>query len=104
MVKLSKYQKETQQHLQNSTVIWLNVPFTDKDAAKKAGARWSIEDRKWYCLKASPLLPLMRAWLPSGLTVESIAKEVAKSKAARIQKTLGSSVRAVTLDEIVPEF
>jgi len=28
--------------------IWLDVPFSDKDAAKAAGARWNPEQRRWF--------------------------------------------------------
>ena len=28
--------------------IYLNVPYEEKDAAKKLGARWDPEQRKWY--------------------------------------------------------
>lgn len=27
---------------------WLDVPFDDKDAAKRAGARWDPQARRWY--------------------------------------------------------
>jgi hypothetical protein len=28
--------------------IWLDVPFTEKDSAKRAGARWDPAARRWY--------------------------------------------------------
>jgi hypothetical protein len=28
--------------------VWLDVPYTDKDTAKRAGARWDREARRWY--------------------------------------------------------
>ena len=30
-------------------VTWLDVPYPDKDEAKKLGARWNPEAKKWYC-------------------------------------------------------
>lgn len=28
--------------------MYLNVPFADKDSAKKLGAKWDAEKKKWY--------------------------------------------------------
>jgi hypothetical protein len=28
---------------------FLNVPYSEKDQAKKLGARWNPEKKKWYC-------------------------------------------------------
>jgi Domain of unknown function (DUF5710) len=37
--------------------IWLAVPFEDKDAARRLGARWDGKRRQWYApLSGSPLL------------------------------------------------
>jgi hypothetical protein len=32
--------------------IWLDVPFSEKDAAKAAGARWDAAARRWYAPRA----------------------------------------------------
>ena len=31
-----------------NTKIYLNVPFNDKDDAKKLGAKWDYKKKKWY--------------------------------------------------------
>ena len=37
----------------SSSKIYLNVPFTKKEEAKKLGARWDMEARKWFTLETS---------------------------------------------------
>jgi len=32
--------------------VWLDVPFADKDAAKRAGARWDPAAKRWYAPRA----------------------------------------------------
>lgn len=29
-------------------VLYLDVPYVEKDRAKKLGARWDAEEKKWY--------------------------------------------------------
>ena len=36
-----------------SSKIYLNVPFTKKEEAKKLGARWDMEVKKWFVLESS---------------------------------------------------
>lgn len=31
-----------------SSVYWLNVPYSQKDAAKSLGARWNQQKKRWY--------------------------------------------------------
>ena len=33
---------------ENKNIVYLNVPFDDKENAKFLGARWDVEKRKWY--------------------------------------------------------
>lgn len=40
------YAKPT--HLSNNEVVWLNVPFSDKDKAKSLGAWWNPSVKKWF--------------------------------------------------------
>jgi ribonuclease HI len=37
----------------SSSKIYLNVPFTKKEEAKKLGAKWDIETKKWFVLESS---------------------------------------------------
>ena len=34
----------------NSVIILLDVPYNKRDTAKKYGARWSPDRKKWYCV------------------------------------------------------
>jgi len=40
------------------TKIYLNVPYKDKDDAKKHGAKWDPKKKKWYTFKMLPELEL----------------------------------------------
>jgi Domain of unknown function (DUF5710) len=42
------------------TRIWLDVPFSDKDTAKAAGARWDEAERRWYAPR--PGMPGLARW------------------------------------------
>lgn len=42
--------------------IWLDVPFSDKDAAKAAGARWNPQQRRWFAPR--PDIRGLDPWLP----------------------------------------
>ncbi|SNT36311.1 hypothetical protein SAMN06265795_12926 [Noviherbaspirillum humi] len=42
----------------------LAVPFAEKDAAKKLGARWDAEGRTWYVPPGVDATPFRR-WLPA---------------------------------------
>ncbi|HSG40293.1 MAG TPA: DUF5710 domain-containing protein [Thermoanaerobaculia bacterium] len=44
-------------------VVFLDVPYHEKDEAKRLGARWSPEVRKWYIPEGRPHEPFSR-WLP----------------------------------------
>lgn len=47
--KLIKNKEEAQ-----SNVVYLDVPFEEKDAAKDAGAKWHQRFKKWYVVKSIP--------------------------------------------------
>ena len=47
--------------------IDLNVPFAEKDKAKKAGARWDGVKKCWYVVDVEDLMPFM-GWMPKHLT------------------------------------
>lgn len=60
-----------------SSVVWLDVPFPEKDEAKALGARFDFRDRKrWYVPAGMDPAPFER-WLPKG------AKEASSGPAAR---------------------
>lgn len=47
-------------------MLYLDVPYPDKDLAKQQGARWDPVAKKWYVADASQVdLTLFARWLPS---------------------------------------
>jgi|SRR5947209_7401193 len=44
-------------------VVFLDVPYHEKDEAKRLGARWDPEVRKWYIPEGRQHEPFSR-WLP----------------------------------------
>lgn len=48
-------------------MVWLNVPFSEKDEAKKLGARWNPARKKWYVNNPASLEPFAR-WQPETST------------------------------------
>lgn len=45
--------------------LWLDVPYSEKDAAKAAGARWDPDVRRWYATRREQL-PALDRWVPRG--------------------------------------
>jgi hypothetical protein len=43
--------------------LWLDVPFSEKDAAKAAGARWDQSVRRWYA--PQPGMTALDRWRPA---------------------------------------
>ena len=52
--------------------IILNVPYSEKDEAKRHGARWDYVTKKWYAENLENLRPLLR-WMPEHLRRPHIA-------------------------------
>ena len=46
----------------NRSRVYLNVPYSEKDAARGYGARWDAARRKWYVPDGTDLEPFQR-WL-----------------------------------------
>jgi hypothetical protein len=44
-------------------VIKLNVPYAEKDEARRLGARWNAELKTWYA-PAGSILTTFERWLP----------------------------------------
>jgi len=47
------YDKRKLTNTISGSKIYLNVPFTKKEEAKKLGAKWDIETKKWFVLESS---------------------------------------------------
>lgn len=72
----------------------LNVPYAEKDEAKRLGARWDAARKTWYVLDAKHLEPFIR-WMPDG---EDWAKQIrARKKEAR------KPARAVKVGHTFPD-
>lgn len=46
-----------------SKIVFLNVPYAQKDEAKLLGAKWDANKRKWYVPIGIELAPFS-SWLP----------------------------------------
>ncbi len=46
--KLLKFQKKKKETIHNNYVIYLNVPYNERNNAKKLGAKWDKDKKKWY--------------------------------------------------------
>ena len=46
--KLVKYQNKKKETIHNNYVIYLNVPYNERNYAKELGAKWDKEKKKWY--------------------------------------------------------
>jgi hypothetical protein len=73
----------------------LQVPFVEKDDAKKLGARWDAARKTWYVENKDDLTPFAR-WLPSsggtaGPDSPSAKKTSAKPNQSAGIKTVGSN-------------
>lgn len=69
----------------------LNVPYAEKDQAKRLGARWDAARRVWYVVDLPNLTPFLR-WMPAHLkkpvkAAEKVAKKIAKPVAKEEPKS-----------------
>lgn len=63
-------------------MIELNVPFMEKDDAKRLGARWNSASKRWYIPGGVDNAPFAR-WLPDGTTVADAETEVVMTRAVK---------------------
>jgi hypothetical protein len=54
------------EHEHSAGKVYLNVPYVDKDEAKRLGARWDDAQRKWFISQIMDFRPFSR-WLPDEL-------------------------------------
>ena len=64
-----------------ATKVYLNVPFSQKDAAKALGAKWDAAQKKWYVLDDKEL-SLFSQWqtlsAPRAINKNSLATPATK--------------------------
>lgn len=70
-------------------IVWLNVPFAQKDEAKRLGARWSVAQKKWYVQDVENLAPFMR-WMDERLTRPTKSQPPKTSHPGRQRKKSGT--------------
>ena len=46
--------------------VWLNVPYKEREDAKKHGARWDVARKRWYVENKENLEPFLR-WIDERL-------------------------------------
>lgn len=63
-----------------ATKHYLNVAYTDRDLAKRLGAKWDPSVRRWYCPAGSPLAKIF-SWRKASNTVNA---EVAAGSVAAV--------------------
>ena len=74
----------------------LVVPFSQKELAKAAGAKWNPETQFWYAPKNAPLEPL-KNWLPNHKEVEQAVSRAARDANRDPHEEFGAAVRAAGL-------
>lgn len=67
----------------------LKVPFAEKDAAKKLGARWDAANKLWYVVDKADLAPFAK-WSPTPRDPGApSATPAAKPQKAQVTQTEG---------------
>lgn len=74
-------------------MMFLKVPFAEKEEAKALGARWNSERKSWYVPDGKPVEAFER-WLPPGGAdfVPAVAKPSLKSRPVMTDSYAGKPV------------
>ncbi|MGD9950247.1 MAG: zincin-like metallopeptidase domain-containing protein [Desulfobulbus sp.] len=83
--------------LMAETKTYLNVPYKEKNKAKKAGAKWDSEVKRWYAPEGTDLVPLS-TWLPEKETVNSIPSMPPTQEFSHMLREAGLIVEEPILD------
>ncbi len=46
------------------SIVWLRVPYAARERAKRLGARWDAQARRWFGLRGAVGQQELRAWMP----------------------------------------
>lgn len=98
-------------------LIYLVVPFAEKDKVKALGARWHADSKRWYIRADYHRAEELREWFPLGASLPKKVKNIWETeyefseeddealarKRDLINKACGSSVKPITLEEILPD-
>ena len=74
-------------------VVWLKVPFAEKDEAKALGARWSPAHKKWYVKDGADAVPFAR-WHDPDADPQAVPE--APSRAPRRAASAAPAVQAAS--------
>jgi hypothetical protein len=66
----------------------LQVPFAEKEDAKKLGARWDAARKLWYVENKDDMAPFAR-WLPTGSPTAGAVTAPSKISSAKPNQTAG---------------
>lgn len=72
----------------------LQVPFAEKDEAKRLGARWDAARKVWYVQNTTELDAFSR-WLPTGIDKSAVAAAPRKAAVARKTQNSGAGIVVV---------
>jgi hypothetical protein len=75
--------------------IYLNVPYTQKDAAKALGAKWDAANKKWY-VPANKDITLFAQWQTESAPLESPTKNIRPKSPASAAKNNSSAKNGVS--------
>lgn len=70
---------------------WLNVPYREKNEAKKHGARWDREAKSWYAPEGTNLAPLAK-WLPENNAIRQDPPQDPRAEFAEALKDAGLKI------------
>jgi exodeoxyribonuclease VII large subunit len=71
-------------------MIELNVPFMEKDEAKRLGARWNSGSKRWYIPPGTNVAAFMR-WLPEDFVVsEAVLETITVNNKDRVEYSLSA--------------
>ena len=78
--------------------VWLNVPFPDKDRAKKLGARWCLANKRWFLENPADLSPFLE-WIPGRLLKPHKQEKAAARDVDRYDNKSGKAKKVVEWQE-----
>jgi len=63
VTSVSSEDKDQSNYLrQNSGKCYIDCPFSEKDVAKKMGAKWDKDKKKWYVPRGTNVTPFFELW------------------------------------------
>ena len=85
-------------HVENSAPksvserVYLAVPYSEREEAKKLGAKWDTKARSWYAEGSSQNHEKLKKWLPENVTNEQSPAKTVQDEFADALRSLGCIV------------